>query len=153
MPDISYDSLLQQLDLVEEHARLAREDLESGSYRRVLTELRTIGFIGAQAEESIKSAALAQVEAARDRGRERNKSGRPTTKKGEQTSAAIIGILAEAGEPLHIQELMEKMVQGVGVPGQGKAANLIAYLRRIPEIVRVDRGVYGLKEWSVEAVR
>lgn len=62
----------------------------------------------------------------------------------------VVKELKEAGRPLHISELMDRLhARGVRVPGQGKAANVIAHLSRDPLIVRPSRGIYGLAEWNL----
>lgn len=64
----------------------------------------------------------------------------------------VVKELKEAGRPLHISELMDRLHgRGVRIPGQGKAANVIAHLSRDPLIVRPSRGIYGLAEWNLPA--
>ncbi len=64
----------------------------------------------------------------------------------------VVEELKEAGRPLHISELMDRLHgRGVRIPGQGKPANVIAHLSRDPLIVRSSRGIYGLAEWNLPA--
>lgn len=64
----------------------------------------------------------------------------------------VIKELKEAGRPLHISELMDRLqARGIRIPGQGKPANVIAHLSRDPLIVRPSRGIYGLAEWNLPA--
>jgi hypothetical protein len=59
--------------------------------------------------------------------------------------------LERAAKPLHISELMRLLEEaGVEVPGAGTQANLIAHLRRHPQVVRPSRGMYALKGWGLE---
>jgi hypothetical protein len=64
----------------------------------------------------------------------------------------VVKELKEARRPLHISEIMDRLHgRGVRIPGQGKAANVIAHLSRDPLIVRPSRGIYGLAEWNLPA--
>jgi hypothetical protein len=61
----------------------------------------------------------------------------------------VADILREHGKPMPIRLLMAEVVsRGAKIPGRGEQANLISVLMRAPEIVRLQRGVYGLREWS-----
>jgi hypothetical protein len=63
----------------------------------------------------------------------------------------VLAVLAEAGRPLHISELMRLLRERqTPIPGSGTQANVIAHLRRHPEIVRPSRGMYGLSVWGLE---
>lgn len=62
---------------------------------------------------------------------------------------AVTSILAEAGRPLHIQELTAAVKdRGVSIPGKGSIANVISVIRNRPEISRPQRGLYTLTEWG-----
>jgi hypothetical protein len=64
----------------------------------------------------------------------------------------VVRELREAGRPLHISELMDRLQgRGVRIPGRGEPANVIAHLSRDPHIVRPSRGIYGLAEWNLPA--
>jgi len=65
--------------------------------------------------------------------------------------AAVVEILANRGEPMHIGELMAAVQErGVAIPGSGQQANLIAHISRDERIVRPRRGFYGLREWGLD---
>lgn len=62
---------------------------------------------------------------------------------------AVVDVLKESGEPMAIRPLMAAVVErGAPIPGRGEQANLISVIRRVPEIQRVSRGIYGLAEWN-----
>lgn len=61
----------------------------------------------------------------------------------------VADVLREHGKPMPIRLLMAEVVsRGAKIPGRGEQANLISVIMRAPEIVRLQRGVYGLREWS-----
>lgn len=63
---------------------------------------------------------------------------------------AVVDILRVAGQPLHIRDIVSKVLErGVSIPGRGEPANLIVHIRAHPEIVRPVRGMYGLREWGI----
>jgi hypothetical protein len=60
-------------------------------------------------------------------------------------------LLAGAGEPMHIRDIREALVQqGVPLPGRGDEANIIVRLRRSPDrFTRTGRGRYALASWGL----
>jgi hypothetical protein len=64
---------------------------------------------------------------------------------------ACEAILREAGEPLHIADLLARLqAASVSIPGRGTDANVIVRLRRAEgRFVRTGRGTYGLPEFGV----
>lgn len=63
----------------------------------------------------------------------------------------VIDILREHGKPMPIRSLMAELVsRGAPIPGRGEQANLISVITRVPEIIRPQRGVYGLREWKLD---
>jgi hypothetical protein len=61
----------------------------------------------------------------------------------------VADVLREHGKPMPIRLLMTEVVsRGAKIPGRGEQANLISVITRAPDIVRLQRGVYGLREWS-----
>lgn len=77
--------------------------------------------------------------------------GQPRTAslKSQRFTDAAVSVLAEAGAPIHYQDLARKLTdRGVYVPGKDPGANLIAHMLRDERFVRaVGRGMYGLAEW------
>jgi hypothetical protein len=63
----------------------------------------------------------------------------------------VAAVLKEAGEPMHIREIREALVQrGVPLPGRGDEANIIVRLRRSPDdFTRTGRGTYALASWGL----
>ncbi len=66
----------------------------------------------------------------------------------------IEAVLAQQGEPMHIGDLREALIQkGVPLPGRGDEANIIVRLRRDESrFTRTGRGTYGLAAWGLPAV-
>jgi hypothetical protein len=68
--------------------------------------------------------------------------------------AAVIEILIERGEPIHIGDLMAALQErSVAIPGSGQQANVIAHISRDERIVRPQRGFYALREWGLTSAR
>jgi HB1, ASXL, restriction endonuclease HTH domain len=67
---------------------------------------------------------------------------------------ACEAVLREAGEPLHVSELLTRLkAASVSLPGRGTDANIIVRLRRAEDrFVRTGRGMYGLTEFGVPEV-
>lgn len=64
-----------------------------------------------------------------------------------------LAILKERGQPIHITDLRSELIaRGIPIPGKGTDANVIIYLARAPEVCRIGRGLYALKEWSIPQV-
>ncbi len=58
----------------------------------------------------------------------------------------LVEVLRNAGAPLHLERLRQELTaRHVEVPGRGADANIIAHLRRIPEVKRVAKGTYALR--------
>jgi len=59
-------------------------------------------------------------------------------------------VLSEANEPLHYHRLLSMMeTTGFTMPGTNPSSNLLAHLGRDKRIVRVNKGVYALREWNL----
>lgn len=73
---------------------------------------------------------------------------------GVDIEAQLVGILKEAGQPLHIKALREALIErGVPLPGRGDEANIIVRLRRDEgQFTRTGRGMYALTAWGLPAV-
>lgn len=58
-------------------------------------------------------------------------------------------LLARVGKPTHYRSLAQNLAdEGVYVPGQDPAANLLAHMSRDPRFGRAGRrGMYGLADW------
>jgi hypothetical protein len=62
-------------------------------------------------------------------------------------------VLKVVGKPIHVADLRRELIQrGVPIPGKGNDANVIVYLSRAPEISRVGKGLYALREWEMPQV-
>lgn len=65
----------------------------------------------------------------------------------------VADVLREYGKPMPIRLLMAEVVsRGAQIPGRGEQANLISVITRAPDIVRLQRGVYGLREWGLDGM-
>ncbi|MPZ68457.1 MAG: hypothetical protein GEU71_02905 [Actinobacteria bacterium] len=149
------------LDLLASYVDLVREDLAKGEIERVLNYLRTICVIGAQVEQQLRlgigigqnTSNVKPAVAAQTRNRSDSSAtglGRPRSPESAELSRAILEVLGDHSGPVTLKELMEALVErGVQLPGQGKAANLIAHMNRMSEIERVKRGLYSLTRASV----
>ena len=133
---------MDTMQLVGQHVRYALRDLEKGDVQRAADELRTVQFILEQVEKAVPTPVAEAYRRGRDKA---GPVGRPRSTASVEVTDAVRAMLAKAGKPLHIGELMEGLEKkGVELPGEGKAANLISYLRRMDDVVRLYRGVYGL---------
>jgi hypothetical protein len=73
---------------------------------------------------------------------------------GPRFHAAIVGIFQDAIGPLTVKEITARLVTlGVPLPGQGRPANIISHLKRIPQIKRVGYGRYDLVQDTVRRGR
>jgi len=82
-----------------------------------------------------------------------DRAGTPSAGARQSVAAveAVVQELARTARPVHISELMRILLERkVEIPGAGAQANLIAYLRRDPRVVRPSRGMYGLSDWGLE---
>lgn len=62
---------------------------------------------------------------------------------------AACRVLADAGSPLHYQDLMRRLRDsGYQIPGENPGANLIAHMVRDNRLVRCARGTYALRQWA-----
>lgn len=67
----------------------------------------------------------------------------------ERVVAQTREVLVEAGEPLHISEIVEGFRRrGFEIPGKGEPVNIIAHLSKTDEVVSTGWGQYGLPEWE-----
>lgn len=67
----------------------------------------------------------------------------------ERVVAHTREVLVEAGEPLHISEIVEGFRRhGFEIPGKGEPVNIIAHLSKTDEVVSTGWGQYGLPEWK-----
>jgi hypothetical protein len=149
-PDIS---LKDPLDLLASYVELVREDLGRGDIERVLNYLRTICVIGAQIEQQLRlgiAVGKAPVASAppvvQDVGHTpQGGLGRPRSAESSRLSETIVSILSETSGPVALKDLIEALeTKSVRLPGQGKPANLIAHMKRMPGVTRVSRGMYAL---------
>ena len=77
-----------------------------------------------------------------------------TPRAGGDVEDHIEGILEAAGEPVHIRDIRQALIErGVPLPGRGDEANLIVRLRRdAGRFTRTGRGKYALSKWGLAAV-
>lgn len=66
------------------------------------------------------------------------------------TADHAVSVLKRIGQPLHYQEIMERVQneEGFEIPGKDPKANMTAHLSNDKRIMRVKRGVYGLADWT-----
>jgi hypothetical protein len=73
---------------------------------------------------------------------------------GARLHAAIVGIFQDAIGPLTVKEVASSLLAlGIPLPGQGRPANIISHLKRIPQIERVGYGRYDLVHDTVRRGR
>lgn len=132
----------------EEEVNLAKARLtEAERELKLLGELAQLRGLG--------SRELAQLSAPRftdtaPNGSSDEAGGRTPSPARTVLLTAVIGILADRGEPMQIRDLMTAVQErGVAIPGSGQQANLIAHISRDERIVRPRRGFYALREWGV----
>lgn len=66
---------------------------------------------------------------------------------------AVAEILSRNGEPMRISEIRrELLAEGVPIPGQGKDANIIIYLRQSSDFCRTALGTYALVSWGLPTI-
>lgn len=57
--------------------------------------------------------------------------------------SSVVGVMQEADAPLHLRDIRAALdSKGLAIPGQGSDANLISYLRRSADVIRISRGTY-----------
>jgi len=60
-------------------------------------------------------------------------------------------VLASYGTPMRIQDIHTEFVRrGLPLPGRGTPTNIVAHISGDDSIVRIARGVYGLRDWTDE---
>lgn len=66
---------------------------------------------------------------------------------------AVAEILARNDEPMRISEIRRELsAKGVQIPGQGKDANIIVYLRQSSDFCRTAVGTYALSAWGLPTI-
>lgn len=76
----------------------------------------------------------------------RVRSGGPSWKE------TVVGVLREAGEPLHLNEMWDRMhAAGFETESKDPRRSLASILVRHAGVVRTGRNTYGLVEWSEHA--
>lgn len=111
---------------------LAEDDLRRGDTDRVQHHLLTIRIL---LDEKLDGSSAV-------RSTPRPAGGRPQTEEGRKVEEAVKDMLQSG--PKHIQDLLQGLEDRGLTVGQGKAANLIAHLRRMDGVDRQARGVYRL---------
>ena len=82
-------------------------------------------------------------------------TGRREAHSGKAGSLAdrAFAVLNESGKPWYYRELAERLREiGVHIPGNDRAANLLAHIGRDERFQRVKRGTYALSEWRAKVV-
>jgi hypothetical protein len=87
----------------------------------------------------------------------KGESGASRTNPASKTTdleAAVETILTEAGTPLHISTIRERLIErGVAIPGRGDDANIIVRIRKPgTQFTRTARGTYALASWGLPSV-
>lgn len=142
--------LANPLELLEHYVDLVQKDLAAGKVESVVQHLRTICVIGAHLELQLRQETMDVDPAAAESQDVLPSSlqvGRPPSDRSLKLTNSVVQELRRAGRPVQVQELMARIKRrGVDVPGKGTSANLIAHLRRMPNVRRVARGLYTLVE-------
>lgn len=142
--------LANPLELLEHYVVLVQQDLAVGKVESVVQHLRTICVIGAHLELQLRTGAMGGVPRpvnVRTTEERVQVLGRRPSKKSIELTNGIVEELRKAGRPLQVRELMTRIEKtGADLPGKGTSANLIAHLRRMPNVRRVARGLYTLAE-------
>jgi hypothetical protein len=73
----------------------------------------------------------------------------PVASRSQKFLDAAYDVLDQSGQPIHYRSLAARLgEEGVHVPGQDPAANLLAHMSRDPRFGRAGaRGMYGLSTW------
>lgn len=137
------EHLATAVEALQTQLNFLKEDLTRGDQERVVFALRSLRFLASRVEELITQTRVPDAS--------RIAHGPPITRTrvdGDAVRAAIIEVLSESPEPVAVKDLMEALIErGVGVPGQGRPANVVAYLTRMKDSVeRVDYGRYTLRK-------
>lgn len=77
-----------------------------------------------------------------------------TTDAREELEDAVEDLLSQAGQPLHISEIRQKLIElGIPIPGKGDDANIIVRLRKAnARFTRTARGTYALSAWGLPSL-
>lgn len=70
-------------------------------------------------------------------------------------SEILVKILRAKKKPMHYKDIAAAVIEtGHKIPGQNPPATIIALLHRKKEdFVRLDSGIWGLKEWGINAAK
>lgn len=136
------DQLNAAVDALETQLQFLRDDLDRGERERVVFALQSMRFLASRLEEFLTNERVDEAS--------RIAHGPPVLRRrvdGSVIRSAIVGILDEAGGPLAVKDIMSALEErGVKVPGQGRPANVVAYLNRMGDDVhRVGYGRYKLR--------
>lgn len=147
---LDVQQLTDPLELLEHYVVLVQKDLADGKIEQVVQHLRTICVIGAHLELRLRTGAVdGLAKAAKPSNLEGPTQvlGRRPSKESVELTNGILEELRRAGRPVQVQELMTRLEKaGARLPGRGTSANLIAHLRRMPNVRRVARGLYTFAE-------
>lgn len=142
--------LANPLELLEHYVAEVQRDLAVGKVENVVQHLRTICVIGAHLELQLRTGAMGGVLKPGTIHPDEEPTqvlGRRPSKQSIELTNGVVDELRKAGRPLQVQDLMARIEKnGAALPGKGTSANLIAHLRRMPNVRRVARGLYTLAE-------
>ena len=66
---------------------------------------------------------------------------------------SVYKVLVDNGEPMKISNIRQRLNEiGVQIPGQGKDANIIVYVRKSSDFCRTALGTYALTEWGLPTI-
>jgi hypothetical protein len=66
---------------------------------------------------------------------------------------SVYKVLCDNGEPMKISDIRNQLNDiGVQIPGQGKDANIIVYVRKSSDFCRTALGTYALTEWGLPTI-
>ena len=133
--------MIEAKALMRETVGMALEDLDAGKTDRVRHHLRTIEALIDGVAEPGEPQNVGRARKPRAYG------GRPQKATSKALAAAIVDILEDKEDGMEVRDLMAALQnRGLEIPGQGKVANLIPYLRGIEGVERVRRGEYRLNK-------
>ena len=138
----------ESLEAVDSQVRFALADLDRDEFERVVSALQTISFMAGAATNALHTAPAVRA-AGPAMGATKARVRRRTRVDGKVLHPAILDLIREKGEPMEPKEIMQGLRdKNIPVPGQGRPANVIAHLSRMPEILKTDYGKYGLAVWG-----
>ena len=144
------DPVREGLEALAGHCQYLVRDYDANDLRRLRNDLRIARLLAGQLETAIGSGASPSLTVV-EQERVAPKVDRVD---GPRFHAAIVGVFQDAIGPLTVKEIAASLITlGVPLPGQGRPANIISHLKRIPQIKRVGYGRYDLVQETVRRGR